>query len=128
MRLAVGARLEDVIEIREFASWILKVGENKLGKANDGEVLIDVSDKILIHDVDDPLLLQRMSSGQYKREVVGEIPREEMGYLSCDNVDKTERGADIDQSIFSPEFIVLTCSKPQTCFNSRSADNVVEKY
>ncbi|GJX81053.1 ATP-dependent DNA helicase PIF1-like protein [Tanacetum coccineum] len=30
---------------------------------------------------------------------------EEMVYLSCDSVDKTERNAAIDQSIFSPEFI-----------------------
>ena len=28
-----------------------------------------------------------------------------MVYLSCDSVDKTERGADIDQSVFSSEFI-----------------------
>ena len=28
-----------------------------------------------------------------------------MVYLSCDNIDKTKRGTDIDQSIFSQEFI-----------------------
>ncbi|GJZ39638.1 ATP-dependent DNA helicase PIF1-like protein [Tanacetum coccineum] len=33
------------------------------------------------------------------------FPGEEMVYLSCDNVDKTERNTAIDQSIFSPEFI-----------------------
>nr|GEW88549.1 hypothetical protein [Tanacetum cinerariifolium] len=33
------------------------------------------------------------------------FPGEEMVYLSCDIVDKTERNAAIDQSIFSPEFI-----------------------
>ncbi|GKD26978.1 ATP-dependent DNA helicase PIF1-like protein, partial [Tanacetum coccineum] len=30
---------------------------------------------------------------------------EEMVYLSCDSIDKTERNTAIDQSIFSPEFI-----------------------
>ncbi|GKA89109.1 replication protein A 70 kDa DNA-binding subunit B [Tanacetum coccineum] len=33
------------------------------------------------------------------------FPKEEMVYLSCDSVDKTERNATVDQSIFSPEFI-----------------------
>ena len=28
-----------------------------------------------------------------------------MVYLSCDNVDKSERGAVVDESVFSPEFI-----------------------
>nr|GEW87815.1 ATP-dependent DNA helicase RRM3-like [Tanacetum cinerariifolium] len=104
------------------------VRDNDLGEANNGEVLIDVLDEILIDESDDPVTSIIDFTGQYKREVVGDIPGEEMGYLSCDNIDKTERGAAIDQSIFSPEFIVLTCSKPQTCFNSQSVDNVVEKY
>ncbi|GJR56080.1 ATP-dependent DNA helicase PIF1-like protein [Tanacetum coccineum] len=33
------------------------------------------------------------------------FPREEMVYLSCDSVDKTEGNAAVDQSIFSQEFI-----------------------
>lgn len=33
------------------------------------------------------------------------FPGEEMVYLSCDNIDKNERGGAIDQSVFSPEFI-----------------------
>ncbi|GKF00242.1 ATP-dependent DNA helicase PIF1-like protein, partial [Tanacetum coccineum] len=31
-----GARPEDVTEIQEFAEWILKVGDDELGEANDG--------------------------------------------------------------------------------------------
>ncbi|GJZ68973.1 RNA-directed DNA polymerase, eukaryota [Tanacetum coccineum] len=36
MRLNVGARPEDVTEIREFAEWILKVGDGELEEENDG--------------------------------------------------------------------------------------------
>ncbi|GJZ47432.1 ATP-dependent DNA helicase PIF1-like protein [Tanacetum coccineum] len=36
MRLTMGARPEDVTEIQEFAEWILKVGDDELGEANDG--------------------------------------------------------------------------------------------
>ncbi|GJY75876.1 ATP-dependent DNA helicase PIF1-like protein [Tanacetum coccineum] len=42
MRLTVGARPEDVTEIREFAEWKLKVRDGELGEANDREVDIDV--------------------------------------------------------------------------------------
>ncbi|GJR41509.1 ATP-dependent DNA helicase PIF1-like protein [Tanacetum coccineum] len=79
MRLTVYASPEDVCEIREFAEWILKVGDGELGEANDGEVSID-----------------RRTSNRCGEEMV---------YLSCDNIDKTERGSAIDESVFSPEFI-----------------------
>ncbi|PWA91196.1 NADH-ubiquinone oxidoreductase chain 2 [Artemisia annua] len=38
MRLTVGSRPEDVSEIREFAEWILNVGDGKLGGPNEREV------------------------------------------------------------------------------------------
>ncbi|GJZ44958.1 ATP-dependent DNA helicase PIF1-like protein [Tanacetum coccineum] len=55
MRLTVGARPEDVCEIRDFAEWILKVRDGELGEANDGEVSIDVPEELLIDAVDDPV-------------------------------------------------------------------------
>jgi hypothetical protein len=54
-----------------------------------------------------------------------------MIYLSCDNVDKSERGVVIDQSVFFAwiyQWIeVLRCSKPQTYSKSGSTD-YVKKY
>ncbi|GJU34814.1 hypothetical protein Tco_1183168 [Tanacetum coccineum] len=38
MRLTVDARPEDVSEIREFAEFILKVGDGYLGEAKDEEM------------------------------------------------------------------------------------------
>ena len=132
MRLTVGSRPEDVNEIREFADWILKVGDGEVGDPNDGEVSIDVPSEILIDAADDPVqsiidftypnLLDNIDDPTYFQEkailaptnelvdsinerLLDKFPGEEMVYLSCDSVDKTERGAGIDQSVFSPEFI-----------------------
>ena len=132
MRLTVGSRPEDVSEIKEFAEWILKVGDGELGGPNEGEVLIDIPEDILIHETDEPVqsiidftypnLLNHIDDPSYfqekailapTNEVVDTIndhllktfPGEEFVYLSCDNIDKTERGSAIDHSVFSPEFI-----------------------
>ena len=116
----------------EFADWILKVGDGEVGDPNDGEVSIDVPSEILIDAADDPVqsiidftypnLLDNIDDPTYFQEkailaptnevvdsinerLLDKFPGEEMVYLSCDSVDKTERGAGIDQSVFSPEFI-----------------------
>ncbi|GKD77506.1 hypothetical protein Tco_1340127, partial [Tanacetum coccineum] len=43
MRLTVGECLEDVMEIREFAEWILKVEDGEIGEHYDRAVSIDLS-------------------------------------------------------------------------------------
>ncbi|GKA15053.1 ATP-dependent DNA helicase PIF1-like protein [Tanacetum coccineum] len=132
MRLTVGARLEDVTEIREFTEWILKLRDGELGEENDGEVDIDVPEEILINEADDlifsivdftyPNILDNINDLSYFKErvvlaptnkvvdninehLLDKFPGEEMVYLSYDSVDKTKRNATIDHSIFSPEFI-----------------------
>ena len=132
MRLTVGSRPEDVVEIREFAEWILNVGDGKLGGPNEGEVKIDVPEEILLDATDDPIasiidftypnMLDNIDDPTYFQEkailaptnelvdtinehLLTKFPGEEMVYLSCDSVDKSERGGAIDQSVFSPEFI-----------------------
>ncbi|GKA16514.1 ATP-dependent DNA helicase PIF1-like protein [Tanacetum coccineum] len=132
MRLTVGASLEDVCKIREFTEWILKVRDRELGEAKDGEVSIDVPEELLIDAVDDPItsiieftypdLLNNINYPSYFQEkailaptnkvvdtindhLLEKFPGEEMVYLSCDSIDKTERGSAIDEFVFSPEFI-----------------------
>lgn len=132
MRLTVGSRPEDVNEIREFAEWILNVGDGKLGGPNEGEVSIDVPEDILTDSADDPIafiiqytypnMLDNIHDPTYFQEkailaptnelvdtinehLLANFPGEEMVYLSCDNVDKSERGIVVDQPVFSPEFI-----------------------
>nr|GEU96678.1 uncharacterized protein [Tanacetum cinerariifolium] len=56
MRLQEGARYsQDVNEIKEFADWILNIGDGKLGGPNDGEAVSDILDDLLIKDSHDPV-------------------------------------------------------------------------
>ncbi|GKC31216.1 replication protein A 70 kDa DNA-binding subunit B [Tanacetum coccineum] len=86
---------------------ILKVGDGELGEENDGEVEIDVPEEILIDQSDDSVVLAPTNEvvDNINEHLLDKFPGEEMVYLSCDSVDKTERDAAIDKSIFSPEFI-----------------------
>ncbi|GJZ69726.1 ATP-dependent DNA helicase PIF1-like protein [Tanacetum coccineum] len=126
------ARPEDVTEIREFEEWILKVRDEELGEHYDEVVSIDLPKEILLDAADDPVasivdftypnILDNINDPSYfqvkvilapsnevednmNNHLLEKFPGEEMVYLSCDSVDKTERNAAIDQSIFSPEFI-----------------------
>nr|GEX85201.1 hypothetical protein [Tanacetum cinerariifolium] len=108
------------------------VGDGELGEANDGEVSIDVPEELLIDAVDDhvtsiidftyPNLLNNINNPSYFQEkpiltptnevvdtindhLLNKFPGEKMVYLSCDSIDKTERGSAIDEAVFSPEFI-----------------------
>nr|GEU99795.1 ATP-dependent DNA helicase PIF1-like [Tanacetum cinerariifolium] len=132
MRLTVGASPEDVCEIRDFGEWILKVRDGELGEANDEEVSIDVPEELLIDAVDDPVTsiidftypkllnnINNLSHFQKKAilapankvvdtindHLLNKFPGEEMVYLYCDSIDKTERGSAIDEVVFSLEFI-----------------------
>src|SRR5688572_27002935 len=49
--------LSDADEIREFADWILKIGDGKLGGPSDGEVMIDIPEDILLENVQDLIAL-----------------------------------------------------------------------
>ena len=42
--------LTNVKELREFAYWILNIGDKKLGGPNDEEVTIDIHKDLLIKD------------------------------------------------------------------------------
>ncbi|GJW41620.1 ATP-dependent DNA helicase PIF1-like protein [Tanacetum coccineum] len=55
MRLKNGSGSSNTDDIKEFADWILKVGDGRLGGPNDGEAMIDIPDDILIKDCADPV-------------------------------------------------------------------------
>ncbi|GKC63623.1 ATP-dependent DNA helicase PIF1-like protein, partial [Tanacetum coccineum] len=132
MRLTIGCRPEDDNEIKDFAEWILKLGDNNLGDANDGEAKIDIPDEILIKDSSDPVgsiidftypnMLDNLDDNNYfteksilapTNEVVETINDkmlkvilgEQVTYYSCDNVCKLEKGASINEPVFSTEFV-----------------------
>nr|GEU89446.1 hypothetical protein [Tanacetum cinerariifolium] len=107
MRLTVGASPKDVCKIRDFAEWILKVRDGELGEANDGEVSIDVPEELLIDAFQEKAILAPTNEvvDTINDHLLNKFSREEMVYLSCDSIDKTERGSAIDEAVFSPEFI-----------------------
>nr|GEW58515.1 hypothetical protein [Tanacetum cinerariifolium] len=93
MRLTVGAWPEDVIEI--LSSIVDFTYPNILDNINDpsyfNEKVVLVPTNEVVDNINEHLL--------------DKFPGEEIVYLSCNSVDKTECNATIDQSIFSPGFI-----------------------
>ncbi|GJZ47648.1 putative PIF1 DNA helicase/replication protein A1-like protein [Tanacetum coccineum] len=89
----------DVSEIRDFAEWILKLGDGDLGDANDGEDKIDIPDEMLIKDSSDPVgsiidftypnMLDNLDDNNYFIEKAYE----------------RENGASINETVFSIEFV-----------------------
>ncbi|XP_021974636.1 uncharacterized protein LOC110869715 [Helianthus annuus] len=55
MRLRVGRQETYLKEIKEFAEWILELGDRLLGEQNNDEVDIEIPDDLLIHDQVNPI-------------------------------------------------------------------------
>ncbi|XP_076915456.1 uncharacterized protein LOC143574791 [Bidens hawaiensis] len=55
MRLIVGSQMSNTLEIKQFADWLLDIGEGNLGGLNDGEATISIPDDLLIKDSLDPM-------------------------------------------------------------------------
>ncbi|XP_023767497.2 uncharacterized protein LOC111916089 [Lactuca sativa] len=133
MRLTIGRDQSDIGKIRDFANWLLDIGEGKLGGPNDGETIIDIPDDILINDSHDPIgsliefvypsILENYSDINYfqerailapKNEVVQEIndrllkkfPGDEVEYLSSDCICESEFLNDqFDANLYSPDVL-----------------------
>ncbi|XP_035836098.1 ATP-dependent DNA helicase pif1-like [Helianthus annuus] len=113
MRLTVGSSASDAEEIKQFAKWLLDIGEGNVGGPNDGEASIEIPSDLLINDTSDPIstlidfvypsILENYNNQNYfserailapKNEVVHEIndrllslfPGEEREYLSSDSL------------------------------------------
>ncbi|XP_023730365.1 ATP-dependent DNA helicase PIF1-like [Lactuca sativa] len=77
----------DTEKIRDFANWLLDIGEGKLGGPNDDETIIDIPDDILINDPDDPI-------------------GDEVEYLSSDSICESEFVHDqFDANVYSPDVL-----------------------
>ncbi|XP_023731646.2 uncharacterized protein LOC111879418 [Lactuca sativa] len=133
MRLTVGRDQLDIGKIRDFANWLLDIGEGKLGGPNDSETIIDIPGGILINDSHDPIgyliefvypsILENYSDINYfqerailapKNEVVQEIndrllkkfPGDEVEYLSSDIICESEFVHDqFDADLYSPDVL-----------------------
>nr|GFA16207.1 ATP-dependent DNA helicase PIF1-like [Tanacetum cinerariifolium] len=85
MRLKNSSGSSNNDDIKEFADWILKVGDGRLGGPNYGEAVIDIPEDILIKDCDDPV---------------------EKVYLSSDSICESEGLNDnFNESLYSPDVL-----------------------
>ncbi|KAL7596343.1 hypothetical protein Lser_V15G30630 [Lactuca serriola] len=55
MRLTVGSDPSAIEKIRDFADWLLDIGEGNLGGPNDGEAIVDIPRDIVITNPHDPI-------------------------------------------------------------------------
>ncbi|XP_076904248.1 uncharacterized protein LOC143559609 [Bidens hawaiensis] len=133
MRLTVGCRSSDVENIREFADWLLDIGQGNVGGLNDGQLVIDILDDLLILNSVDPIgdlitfvypnILDRFNELTYFQdrallaplnEVVQEInermlaifPGEEVEYLSSYSLAECEDvSEDFAPHLYSPDLL-----------------------
>jgi ATP-dependent DNA helicase PIF1 len=56
MRLQCGSSEIEKKEMAEFSSWILDIGEGRLGNSNDGITDIEIPQDLLLTNFDDPIL------------------------------------------------------------------------
>ncbi|XP_076896951.1 uncharacterized protein LOC143550109 [Bidens hawaiensis] len=121
MRLLVGCRSSEVENIKEFADWLLDIGQGTLGGPNDGESVIYIPNDLLILNSVDSIgdlirfvysdILDRFNELTYFQdrallaplnEVVQEInermlalfPSDEVQYLSSDSLAESEDVSD----------------------------------
>ncbi|XP_076888523.1 uncharacterized protein LOC143538971 [Bidens hawaiensis] len=55
MRLTVGNDKSKIQETKEFANWLLDLGEGKIGGQNDGDATFDILVDLFIKDTIDPI-------------------------------------------------------------------------
>ncbi|GJZ48942.1 uncharacterized protein Tco_0603132 [Tanacetum coccineum] len=130
MRLKSGGTPEEVLETKEFAEWILKVGNGTLSEPNDGEAIVDIPEEICIKEAADPIqaivdftfpdLMNNLDTPGYfqgkavlapTNEVVDTIndkllenmPGDTVEYFSSDSLCNSEPTSAISQAVFSPE-------------------------
>ncbi|KAI3745925.1 hypothetical protein L6452_08337 [Arctium lappa] len=133
MRLPVDSQASDIEQAKIFANWLLDLGEGKVGSVNDGEVIIDIPDDLLITDSTDPIsaliefvypfILVNVKNSSYfqerailapKNEVVQEINDrllslflgDEKEYLSSDSLCESEHFHEqFDETLYSPDVL-----------------------
>ncbi|XP_024990580.1 uncharacterized protein LOC112524867 [Cynara cardunculus var. scolymus] len=132
-RLTANSESSEIEQTRDFAKWILDLGEGKVGGDNDGETVIEIPHDLLIFDCIDPIsaliefvypsILENINNSVYfqerailapKNEVVQEIndcllslfPGEEKEYLSSDTLCESEHLHDeFDKTLYSPDIL-----------------------
>jgi ATP-dependent DNA helicase PIF1 len=138
MRLQFSSNSAENDQLKEFAKWILDIGDGKVGIIEDGECIVDIPPDLLIQSSSDPIgdiveaiypnLLQNMLIPNFFQdrailaptlEVVEKIndyvlalmPGEPKEYLSCDSIQKCDDDVGVDYRWITTEFLnEIKCS------------------
>ncbi|XP_022003820.2 uncharacterized protein LOC110901291 [Helianthus annuus] len=87
MRLTVGSDKSVIKKTKDFAKWLLDLGEGKVGGANDGDAVIDIPKDILIIDSINPI-------GEQKE------------YLSSDSICQSENvNENMQHNVYPPDVL-----------------------
>ncbi|XP_024989182.1 ATP-dependent DNA helicase PIF6-like [Cynara cardunculus var. scolymus] len=133
MRLTANSEISEIEQTRDFAKWILDLGEGKVGSDNDGEAVIEIPHDLLITDSVDPIfaliefvypsILENINNSTYfqerailapKNEVVQEVndcllslfSGEAKEYLSSYMLCESEHLHDeFDKTLYSPDVL-----------------------
>ena len=119
-------------EFNQFSDWLLDIGDDKVGQANDGFSEITIPDEFLIKDYTDPIqaivdatypnLTHNYSNADYlqkrvvlasKKDIVDKInyyvlsliPNDEKEYCSADSVDKSDELLNPTFGLLTPKFL-----------------------
>ncbi|MCH79884.1 ATP-dependent DNA helicase PIF1 [Trifolium medium] len=132
MRLKSDSMDKSEAELKEFADWILKIGDGLLGTDDHGEAQIQIPEDLCILEADNPLLhlvnfvypnvvtncrqpnffedqailgptLEVVE--QVNDFVLSMIPGEEKHYLSCDTPCKSDEDYEVQSDWFTSEFL-----------------------
>ncbi|PNY14174.1 ATP-dependent DNA helicase PIF1 [Trifolium pratense] len=132
MRLQFSTNSEYNRCVREFAKWILDIGDGKLGESCDGEAVIEIPEDLrvkssgnhigdiveatypdLLHNIGDYTFFQDRAILAPTLHLVEDVndyvmsllPNEEREYLSCDSLCKCDEDVGIDQRWITTEFL-----------------------
>nr|XP_043616290.1 ATP-dependent DNA helicase pif1-like [Erigeron canadensis] len=132
MRLQQGSNTRQQQEIKEFAEWLLKVGDGKLSEPNDGEVEIEIPDDLLIKSTHDPLsdiieciypeYVARLYEPKYFEDrailapthetvnlindtMLATLTGEQREYLSSDSISQSDLNPNMSPDLYSTDFL-----------------------
>jgi ATP-dependent DNA helicase PIF1 len=132
MRLGSSTVQSEEEEIKNFADWILSIGNGETGPEEYGEYVIDIPQDLLIQNCSDPLmslinftypdLLTNMKNPSFFQDrgilaptleavehvndyLMSIIPGAEKEYLSYDSACKSDSNSEIQPEWFTPEFL-----------------------
>ncbi|RYR47517.1 hypothetical protein Ahy_A07g033445 [Arachis hypogaea] len=132
MRLSLSENT-NIQELRNFAEWLLKIGDGLAGDTTDGESIVHIPSDILVKNsetaLDDlidfvyPDMLSNLSVENYFKDrailaptldcvtdvnnkMTAELPGQERAYLSSDSMCTKEENMEFELDAFSPEILI----------------------